>query len=42
MIVDKKTGWRKLEIANSLGIEQIDFKTEFIDYFNIDSADFID
>ncbi|MBR4052080.1 MAG: hypothetical protein IKJ96_03410 [Alistipes sp.] len=42
MIVDKKNGWRKLEIANSLGIEQIDFKTEFIDYFNIDSADFLD
>ena len=42
MIVDKKTGWRKLRKAEELKITMIDFKSEFIDYFNIDSSEFLD
>lgn len=42
MIVDKKTGWSKLRKAEELKITMIDFKSEFIDYFNIDTAEFLD
>lgn len=42
MIVDKETGWKKLEKAEELGITRIDFNSEFIDYFNIDKAEFLD
>lgn len=41
MIMGENPGPKKQEIAEELGIETIKYETEFIDYFNLVSADFL-